>query len=379
MIDIAAELREWCAADRPFALAMVVDVQGSAPRPPGTCVAVDAAGDVLGSLSGGCVEGAVYELALEVVRTGRPQRTSFGYDDSDAFAVGLTCGGTLDVLVWPVVDETSRDAVRHVLRSLAEGRPVALATVVDGPADVLGTVRALTASAATGGPPAHPDADRISRALLASGSPGTHRHDTNGTHLPVSDEVVVFTAVYVSPPRMLVYGAIDFAAAVARIGAFLGYHVTVCDAREVFTTRKRFPDADEVVVDWPHRHLRSLADADALDERTVVCVLTHDAKFDIPLLELALRLPVGYVGAMGSRRTHAQRLDALRATGLTEYQLSRLHSPIGLDIGARTPEETAVSIAGDIIAAHSRASCRPLHTTNGPIHRPATPLWQGGP
>ncbi|MFC4472238.1 XdhC family protein [Streptomyces xiangluensis] len=380
MIDIAAELGEWCADGRPFALATVVGVQGSAPRPPGTCVAVDVAGQVLGSLSGGCIEGAVYELALEVLKTGRPQRASFGYSDSDAFAVGLTCGGTIDILVRPVVDETSRDAIRYVLDALAEGRPVALVTVVDGPAGTLGTARALTASASAGDPPVHRDADRASRALLARGSHGTHRYAADGGCDPASGEVEAtrrepyiesFTAAYASPPRLLVYGAIDFAAAVAGIGRFLGYHVTVCDAREVFTTRERFPDADEVVVDWPHRHLRSLADTGALDERTVVCVLTHDAKFDLPLLDLALRLPLGYVGAMGSRRTHTQRLEALRATDLMEDQLARLHSPIGLDIGANTPEETAVSIAADIIAARTMAPCRPLRTTDGPIHRPA--------
>ncbi|WP_128377203.1 XdhC family protein [Streptomyces cavernae] len=370
MIDIAAELGEWCADGRTFALATVVEVKGSAPRPPGTCVAVDAAGRVLGSLSGGCVEGAVYDLALEVLETGVPHRVSFGYSDTDAFAVGLSCGGVIDVLVRRVADKPSREAVRLVLDALAEGRAVALATVVEGPMEQLGAVRALTASAAAGDAPAHPDADRAGRALLARGSNGTHRFAVDGGCDPMaSGTLTVFTAVYASPPRMLVYGAIDFAAAVARIGGFLGYHVTVCDAREVFTTPERFPDADEVTIDWPHRHLRSLADAGALDERTVVCVLTHDAKFDLPLLELALRLPLAYVGAMGSRRTHAQRLQALRATDLTEAQLARLHSPIGLDIGATTPEETAVSIAAGIVSARTGAPGRPLRSTDGPIHR----------
>ncbi|POX48167.1 xanthine dehydrogenase [Streptomyces sp. Ru71] len=379
MIDIAAELEEWCADGRPFALATVVEVTGSAPRPPGTCVAVDATGRVLGSLSGGCVEGAVYNLALDVLETGVPQRVSFGYSDSDAFAVGLSCGGVIDIVVRRVGDEPARQALRVVLDALAEGRPVALATVVESPAEGLGSLRALTPSVAAGDPPAHPDADRTSRALLARGSGGTHRYAADGGCDPTAGELTVLTSVYSSPPRMLVYGAIDFAGAAARVGRFLGYHVTVCDAREVFTTPERFPDADEVVVDWPHRHLRSLADNGALDERTVVCVLTHDAKFDLPLLDLALRLPLGYVGAMGSRRTHAQRLEALRATGLTEHQLARLHSPIGLDIGANTPEETAVSIAAEIIAARTGAGSRPLRTTDGPIHRPAAPLNPGPP
>ncbi|MCH5676624.1 XdhC family protein [Streptomyces gilvus] len=369
MIDIAAELRKWCADGRPFALATVIGVRGSAPRPPGTCVAVDAAGQVLGSLSGGCVEGAVYDLALDVLETGVPERVSFGYSDTDAFAVGLSCGGVIDVLVRHVADEASRSVLGHVLDALEAGRPVALATVVEGPPGSMGTAGALTPTTAVGGTWARPEAARDSRALIARGSYGTNRYALDGSCDPVAGEAVeIFTAVYAAPPRMLVYGAIDFAAAVTRVGAFLGYHVTLCDAREVFTTRERFPQADDVVVDWPHRHLRSLADAGALDERTVVCVLTHDAKFDLPLLDLALRLPLAYVGAMGSRRTHAQRMEALRASDLTEEQLTRLHSPIGLDIGAVSPEETAISVAADIIAARTGAPCRPLRTTDGPIH-----------
>jgi xanthine dehydrogenase accessory factor len=168
---------------------------------------------------------------------------------------------------------------------------------------------------------------------------------------------------------LLVFGAIDFAAAVARAGAFLGYHVTVCDARPIFATRARFPDADEVVVDWPHRYLRNEDQAGRLDARTVVTVLTHDPKFDVPLLQVALRIPeIAYVGAMGSRRTHYDRLDRLRDNGLTDDELNRLHSPIGLDLGARTPEETAVSIVAEIIATRWGGSGRHLKDIGGAIH-----------
>ena len=165
---------------------------------------------------------------------------------------------------------------------------------------------------------------------------------------------------------MIVFGAIDFAAAVARIGVFMGYHVTVCDARAVFATPQRFPEAHEVVCDWPHRYLERAV----VDERTVICVLTHDPKFDIPALELALRGPAAYVGAMGSRRTHEDRLERLREAGLGDAELARLASPIGLDIGASTPEETAVSIAADIIGRRGSASGLPLSTRSGPIHHP---------
>ena len=178
----------------------------------------------------------------------------------------------------------------------------------------------------------------------------------------------VFVASYAPKPRMLVFGAIDFAAAVARVGSFLGYRVTVCDARPVFATRTRFPDADEVVVDWPHRYLTGEAEGGRIDGRTVLAVLTHDPKFDVPLLEVALRLPVAYVGAMGSRRTHDDRLARLREVGVGQDDLDRLSSPIGLDLGARTPEETAVSIAAEIIQLRWGGQGRRLAEVAGPIH-----------
>jgi xanthine dehydrogenase accessory factor len=179
----------------------------------------------------------------------------------------------------------------------------------------------------------------------------------------------VFVASHAPRPRMLVFGAIDFAAAVAQQGAFLGYRVTVCDARPVFATAARFPTADEVVVDWPHRYLAEQGQADAIDARTVICVLTHDPKFDVPLLEVALRLPeVAYIGAMGSRRTHEDRMARLREAGLTSDELARLSSPVGLDLGGRTPEETAVSIAAEIIARRWGGGGRPLSDTGGRIH-----------
>ena len=186
--------------------------------------------------------------------------------------------------------------------------------------------------------------------LLASGHNATLTYGPDGERR--GEGMRVFVWAFAPKPRMLVFGAIDFAAAVARVGAFLGYHVTVCDARPVFATTSRFPEADEVVVDWPHRYLEAERDAGRIDGRTVIAVLTHDPKFDVPLLEVALRLPeVAYVGAMGSRRTHDDRLARLREAGLTEEEIDRLSSPIGLDLGARTPEETAICIAAEIVAA----------------------------
>jgi xanthine dehydrogenase accessory factor len=200
------------------------------------------------------------------------------------------------------------------------------------------------------------------RGMLAQGATGLRHYGPAGERR--RDEIAVFVQAFRPAPRMLVFGAIDFAAAVVRIGAFLGYRVTVCDARPVFATRRRFPDADEVACAWPATYLAGTT----VEATTVICVLTHDPKFDIPLLRTALRSPAAYVGAMGSRRTHADRLERLREAGLTEDELARLRSPIGLDIGARTPEETAVSIAAEIVGARWGGTGRPLIATDGPIH-----------
>lgn len=201
------------------------------------------------------------------------------------------------------------------------------------------------------------------RGLLAQGQTSQRRYGPDGERR--ADAVTVFVESFRPPPRMLVFGAIDYAAATASIGAFLGYRVTVCDAREVFATSARFPDADEVVVEWPHRYL-ARTDVDA---QTVICVLTHDPKFDVPVLEVALRSPAGYVGAMGSRRTHADRLERLRDRGLSEDELARLRSPVGLDLGGRTPEETALAIAAEIVAERWGGTGRPLTELKGTIHR----------
>jgi xanthine dehydrogenase accessory factor len=360
--DILGSLRSWYADGRPLGLATVVGTSNSAPRQPGAAMAVNAAGEVAGSVSGGCVEGAVFDLATEVMQTHQPVLHTYGYSDSDAFAVGLTCGGSVTVFVQ-AVDATTLPQLGEVLAAVDADEPVALATVISGghpgarlaiwPDRVSGTLGTTGLDAAV---------TDDARGMLAAGGTGQRHYGPSGERR--RDDVTVFVESYQPPPRMLVFGAIDFAAAVARVGSFLGYRVTVCDARAVFATAKRFPDADEVVVEWPHRYLARTP----VDARTVICVLTHDPKFDVPLLEVALRTPAGYVGAMGSRRTHDDRLARLREAGLTEADLARLRSPIGLDLGARTPEETAVAIAAEIIAARWGGSGQPLTGTSGAIH-----------
>ncbi|MFI7873230.1 XdhC family protein [Streptomyces salinarius] len=372
MLDIADELNRWLAEGREFAVATVVSVGGSAPRGPGAALAVDSDGTAIGSVSGGCVEGAVYELCTDALRSGETVRERFGYSDEDAFAVGLTCGGIVDVLVTPVgVDAPAREVLRAALATAARGGTAALARVVRGPSDLLGRALLVRSDGTReGGLGGHPDLDRTAAAeagaLLDAGRTGTVGLSEDGSHCPGGLTLLVESSV--PPPRMIVFGAVDFAAALVRAGKFLGHHVTVCDARPVFATRARFPEADEVVVDWPHRYLRSTP----TDGRTMLCVLTHDAKFDVPLLTEALRMPVAFVGAMGSRRTHEDRARRLREAGLTEDELARLRSPIGLDLGARTPEETALSIAAEIVALRRGGTGAPLTGGAAPIHREVT-------
>ncbi|MEU1200928.1 XdhC/CoxI family protein [Streptomyces sp. NPDC005813] len=404
MREILPALHEWYAAGSPFGLATVVAVSRSAPRDPGAAMAVGPGDEVVGSVSGGCVEGAVFELAREVVASGEARLETFGYSDEDAFAVGLTCGGEITVLVRRV-SPADDPAFAAVAESVAAGRPVTVATVIDGPAPRGATLAVWPYTESAPGPASDSGAGAgatqgsgagagtgaaarsgaetaraagvagslgttgldvavtaDARGELALGATGQRHYGPHGERR--EDAVSVFLHSFAPPPRMLVFGAIDYAAAVARIGDFLGYRVTVCDARPVFATPKRFPPGVEVVVDWPHRYLGGTT----TDARTVICVLTHDPKFDVPLLEEALRRPAAYIGAMGSRRTHDERMERLAEAGLTEGELARLRSPVGLDLGARTPEEVAVSVAAEIVALRWGGTGTPLTATAGAIH-----------
>lgn len=364
MRDVLDRLVRWWTEENPVAIGTVVRTWKSAPRQAGAAMLVGPDGEVVGSVSGGCVEAAVYEAAQEVLTGAPPRLEHYGVSDDDAFAVGLTCGGTIDVFVERV-DQVSLPGLGTIAEDVSARRPVALATVVAGLGS-LGAHLVIRPDGRAGTLGSDRLDDAVvddARGMLEQGMTGLRRYGPSGERR--RDELSVFVHSFAPPPRMLVFGAIDFAAAVARVGSFLGYHVTVCDARSVFATPARFPDADEVVVRWPHEYLAETA----VDERTVICVLTHDPKFDVPLLEVALRTPAVYVGAMGSRRTHEDRLARLRDRGVSEKEIGRLASPIGLDIGARTPEETAVSVAAEIVSARWAGSGRPLSETSGPIHR----------
>ena len=390
MREVLSELLAWWRAGETVGVGTVVATFQSAPRPAGASMLVGPDGTAVGSVSGGCVEGAVYDLADEVVASGAPVLQRYGVSDDDAFAVGLTCGGILDVFVEKVSRETFPE-LEEIAADIDAGRPVALATVIEHPDPGwlgrrlvvrpdggivrhemavdkgVSTTKSRRTTPTLGSSRADDAVHDDALGLLAAGHNATLTYGPDGERR--GEGMRVFVWAFAPKPRMLVFGAIDFAAAVARVGSFLGYHVTVCDARPVFATNTRFPEADEVVVDWPHRYLGAERDAGRIDARTVITVLTHDPKFDVPLLEVALRLTeVAYVGAMGSRRTHEDRLARLREAGLEDKELARLSSPIGLDLGARTPEETAISIAAEIIAGRWGGSGRPLAATDGRIH-----------
>jgi xanthine dehydrogenase accessory factor len=377
--ELFDDIDRWWQAGRRVALARVIGVAGSAPREPGAAMAVSEDGEVAGSVSGGCVETAVVAEALEALTTGKARLVTFGYSDEEAFAVGLTCGGTVRVFVEPLGPRGIDSQIFAALRDqVSTSQPVALATVIEAGDD----------DAAAGEPAAKPGPTLLvepdSPSIGSLGNPGLDaavRRDALG-YLDAGttavrgygwrgeasrSDLAVFIETFTPPPQMLIFGAVDFSAALARVAKILGYKVTVCDARRVFATPERFPMADEVVVDWPDRLLARVGPT--LTGRDAVCVLTHDAKFDVPAVLAALRTGAGYIGAMGSRRTAADREKRLVEAGVEVEAMSRLMTPIGLDIGARTPEETAISICAEIVALRSaNHTGAPLRATSGPIH-----------
>ena len=375
MRDVLGTLLDAWRAGETAGLATVVRTFKSAPRDAGAAMLVTPDGAATGSVSGGCVEGAVYELATEAIGGTSPVLERFGISDDDAFAVGLTCGGVLDVFVEPVSQQLFPE-LEAVAEDIEAGRPVAVATVIEHVDPSRIGRRLMIRPDGADGTLGSPDADRRvsedARGLLAGGITATLGFGPDGERL--GEGMRVFVNSFAPAPRLIVFGAIDFASALARLGGFLGYRVTVCDARPVFATPVRFPDVDELVVSWPDRYLAQQIEAGRIDERTVVCVLTHDPKFDVPVLTVALRGPrVAYIGAMGSRRTHADRVRRLLKAGLTQDEIDRVHSPIGLDLGARTPEETAVSIGAQIISLRWGGSGAELSETSGPIHSAVRP------
>jgi xanthine dehydrogenase accessory factor len=384
-LDLLGHVAGWRAAGKRLAIARVVEVEGSGPLGPGAAMAVSEEGEVAGSVSGGCVEAAVVAEAEALLRGERaPGLLAYGIGDDEAFEVGLSCGGTIHLFL-DVLDGAAATVLDTLRDELLARRPVALATVVgvgdgaDAAAPRLGATLLVGPGRVIVGTLGHPELDLSvasdAVAALDAGRTGM-RHDGPTGALaaaePAETALRVFVEAFAPPPQMWVFGAVDFSAALARVARLLGYRVTVCDARGLFATPLRFPMADEIVVSWPEPLFA--ARGAELSARDAVCILTHDARFDVPAIVGALSTRVGYIGVMGSRRTHARRLARLEAAGVTgRADLDRLCSPIGLDLGGRTPEETAVSICAEIIARRHGRSASPLSVGAGPIHAAALP------
>ncbi len=309
MFEIAREMLAELDSGAPLGVVVVTEVHGSAPRAVGSAMAVTEDGRAIGSISGGCVEGEAYDLATRVLVDGGLMDVDLG-GEGDLYAAGLACGGSLGVVAFRLSQDDGA-----VVQALRESR------ALDERVEV-----------------------RIPRHPSRSAEP--------------------FSLVREPAPHMVVVGAVDFSGALASAAKALGYRVTVVDARPVFATPARFRAADEVVAMWPDRYLAGVP----LGPTDAVCVLTHEERFDIPTLEIALRSEAGYIGAMGSRRTHERRVGLLREAGLGDAELGRLRSPIGLDLGGSTPAETAVAIVAEILRDRTGASGAPLSERGGAIH-----------
>ena len=302
---------DWHRDGRGAALATVIETWGSAPRQAGSQLAISGAGEIMGSVSGGCVEGAVVVEALDALKDGQPRVLTYGVSDETAFNVGLACGGTIRVLVEPVGPAMPEDLLAAIVAARAARRPLAYGVV---PGD-------------------------WSRRLLGPDDlPDRFRTDRSGM-----EDSGEFIALFNPPLRMLIVGAVHVAQALVPMARLAGYDPVVIDPRAAFASDARFPDT-RLNLEWPDDALL----AEGLDARTAVVTLTHDSKLDDPAILTALASPVFYLGCLGSTRTHAKRLDRLRAAGTTESQLARIHAPVGLDIGAKTPAEIAVSVLAQV-------------------------------
>jgi xanthine dehydrogenase accessory factor len=356
----------WLAEERRVVQALLVEVEGSAPLPVGAMMVIDDHGNIEGSITGGCVEGAVVTEAEELLAAGSPapaKMLRYGISDELAGTVGLMCGGIVHIFICELTGEAA-EVERAVLEAHADGRTAAVATLLDG--DSAGRRLAVIDDTLIGslGDTELLDRNvtREAQGLLEEGKTTLRRFGADGATL--GDDIRVHIRSYALPPRMWIIGAIDFSAALAPFASQVGYEVTICDARDRFARSRRFSSAATVKIGWPQD---VMADVE-LGVRDAVLVFTHDPKFDEPALIAALRTNAGYIGALGSRQTTADREERLKRSGVSEADLARIHAPCGLDIGSRTAEETAVSVLAEIIAARAERAGSPLRQTSGPIH-----------
>ncbi len=354
MKEILASLERWRREDEAVALATLVRVEGSAPQVPGARMWVTRNGEMVGSVSGGCVESDVYERALQVLDGGQPVLAHYGIADELDLGVGLSCDGVIDVLIEPLV---ATEVWQHLLQALDQHQPAALAVGLT-PQPLLGRKLVVVGNRPAAGsidPSLDPWVVTEARRQLANGG-------TCVTTRPWTDgEATIFIEGFAPPRRLLIIGATHTAVALCHMGKALDFHITVIDPRTLYATAERFPEADQIVHAWPAEAL----DAVPIDAGTCIAVLAHDPKLDLPGLARALRSEAGYIGVMGSRRTHERRRAELRKAGFSERDLLRLHAPIGLDIGARTPEEIALSILAEMLAVRGGRHAASLTSRRG--------------
>ncbi|HEY7636083.1 MAG TPA: XdhC/CoxI family protein [Gemmatimonadales bacterium] len=335
MKDLISDYQRFASAGEPFGRAVVTSVWGSAPRPEGSCMLASSAGMIAGSVSGGCVESATASEIAEAIARGTSKLVTFGVSHERAWEVGLACGGTIRVFVEPSVPPEVLDAARGL------GGEV-VATVIEGPQ--LGYLARVFEDGRIEGqlPNGLAPAQLREAALAALRLERSTTLELQGNDVPLS----IFLEVFPRQPRLVVFGGVHVAVELVRLAQVLGYRTIVADGRSAFLTRERFPTADELMLAWPEEAFERIG----LDATCYVCVLTHDPKFDEPALKLALRSPAPYVGAIGSRKTQAERRERLRAEGFAPEQIDRLHGPIGLDLGGRQPAETALAILAEMTA-----------------------------
>jgi len=354
---------DWLREGRRVVNAALVDRIGSAPLDPGAQMLIDDRGNIEGSVTGGCVEAALVDEAQQILAGGDPRVVTYGVSDEEALDVGLMCGGTVRVFVHEYADE-ALDPLGAVAEARATDRPVATATLLD--TDGAGMQIAILEDRMVGSLGVTDlldhSVERDARGQLDEGVSRIRRYGVGGEVM--GSELAVYIQAFATPPRMVIFGAIDFSAAMASVASDIGYKVTICDAREPFAKSPRFSENAEVVVDWPDRYL----EGQKLGPRDVILVFTHDPKFDEPALSAALASGAGYIGALGSRRTQERRAERLCEGGLGEESIASIHAPCGLDVGARTPSETAVSILAEVIAVRTGRTGESLRKTTGPIH-----------
>jgi xanthine dehydrogenase accessory factor len=336
--EIVPDIERWRAAGERVALATVVATRRSAPRPIGSKLGVSSGGELAGSVSGGCVENDVYGAAREVLAGGRPRLVSYGISDDLAFEVGLPCGGEIDVFI----EAADEELIDRLTRIADDGSRAVLYTTLDG--DGVGARRLVE----------EPDADELTRDLLRGAR----------SQVLELEGQKVFAEVFAPPPRLLVIGAVDTAEALCHAAGLVGWRTIVADARGRFATEERVPSADEVLVAWPDEALAQVKP----DYATAIVVLTHDDKFDIPALKGALETEAFYIGALGSRRNQERRRERLLEAGVPEEALERIVGPCGLDIGADSPAETALSILAEMLAVRAGREGGSLRESKGRIH-----------